>query len=155
MRKVPGFCCHAPGGAEGLLCDLQERAFIGSSWFLLCLRQSPLGSSVSISSRCRNHVSPIRCTLEPCNAYLVELAGIEPASSTHPLQLLQWISPLPRSCSLRADESPLVFTSLMRSLFNDPVGGRSMACHSVPRFRWHGLYYTRCLVARQSFCLVF
>ena len=106
MRKVPGFCCHAPGGAEGLLGDLQERAFIGSSWFLLCLRQSPLGSSVSISSRCRNHVSPIRCTLEPCNAYLVELAGIEPASSTHPLQLLQWISPLPRSCSLRADECP-------------------------------------------------
>jgi hypothetical protein len=53
--------------------------------------------------------------------FLVELAGIEPASSTYPLLLLQGIPPLPRSCSLRADEAPLVITLLMHSLFNELI----------------------------------
>ena len=41
---------------------------------------------------------------------LVEVAGIEPASSAPLLSLLQGVSPLPRSCSRRADESPSVFS---------------------------------------------
>ena len=61
MRKVPSFCCQPLGGSDLGVSRHQVRAVIGSSWFLLCLRQSPLGSSASISSRCRNHVSPIRC----------------------------------------------------------------------------------------------
>ena len=69
----------------------------------LCLRQSPLVLSVSASSPRRSHVGPINSTLgaallvsrsRPCAAHLgarvlmVEPAGIEPASGTHPLRHL-------------------------------------------------------------------
>ena len=100
---VPGFCCRVPGDSESAnalgVGGHQERAVIGSSWFLLRLRRTPLGSSVSASLRCRNQCSPIRVVRlflpystrgawDTCSkATLVELAGVEPASSTHPLQL--------------------------------------------------------------------
>lgn len=93
-------------GRSSVSCD-QVRAVIGSSWFLL-LRPGypqPYGfhiaeSSASICSRCRNQYTPIKDPLvapglraagsEPRS--LVEVAGFEPASSTHPFQHLDSVS---------------------------------------------------------------
>ena len=61
-QKAPGFCCRAPGsaGCAPLLggCANQERTVVGSCFVLRCLRQAPIGSSVSESMRCRNRSAP-------------------------------------------------------------------------------------------------
>jgi len=127
IMMAPVFCCRAPGSADGERClgvgGHQERTVVGSCFVLRCLRQAPIGSSVSASLRCRNQVSPIKVTppltarpRQPQHlptrrigatggcATLVELGGIEPPSSTH---LRSRPGPRPtRPFPLRADQSP-------------------------------------------------
>ena len=138
MRKVPRFCCHLRGEADtAQLCagGDQVRAVIGSSWFLLCLRQSPLGSSASISSRCRNQGSPIKSnlTISPYSCFWWSWGESNPRPARTYFSFWQRFG-CPRSCSLRADESPSVFTFLMRSLFNEPIRGDRRSAHPVAAF---------------------
>ena len=108
-------------GRSSVSCD-QVRAVIGSSWFLL-LRPGypqPYGfhiaeSSASICSRCRNQYTPIKDPLvapglraagsEPRS--LVEVAGFEPASSTHPFQHLDSVSAALRPSHCRPTKARL------------------------------------------------
>jgi hypothetical protein len=76
--KVPGFCCHAPGGAESRSGGLQVTSIVGSYCVCSAYGGSPLGLSDSESMRCRNQVAPIRCALLP--ASWQSAAGVEPAA---------------------------------------------------------------------------
>ena len=105
MRKVPRFCCHLRGEADtAQLCagGDQVRAVIGSSWFCaacgsrLSGRQLPFPRAVetmSATSKEQNthnrRLSRAAFESQPrrrLSALLVELGGIEPPSSTRPLQ---------------------------------------------------------------------
>lgn len=95
---LPRFCCRARGGSEGGLSHLQEHAFIGSSVVRsayggrLSDRRHRLPGAVETGTAPSSARSNRSEKISLLSALVVELAGVEPASSTH-LRLLVALRP--------------------------------------------------------------
>ncbi len=112
---TPSFCCRALGSADGErllgVGGHQEVTVVGSYLVLRCLRQAPIGSSISESLRCRNRSTP---SDGPQSLWDFALRVANPAiwwsrgeSNPRPTHLIVniWVVSDPTTISLQADEA--------------------------------------------------